>query len=430
MLRSKKSYFIPIIGFAVIMLVGAWLLCLPICNNMPINFEKALFASISGVTTTGIVKVNLVQQFTIYGQIVIAILMELGTMGFLVFVSFFWIITNKKIKISDMITINESISGDNLGLFKEYSLFVFKLMIRIQIIGTILYSIKFVPEFGLVKGIWYSVFHAISAFANSGYDILGNKSFCLYSNDIYMQIITILIMLTGSVGILTMGDIAYNRKRHFKHLKAQTKIILIGTAIIVVIPTIILKMHEPNISALNALYTIVASRSTGFYVVDMKTFSPESLLLLMVVMFVGGAPSSTAGGVKLLAISIIIATIISTIKGNDETVIFWRKIPDIIVRRSFVILFLFLTILFIAGMILYFNSDMSLIEIAFDSISCLTNTGYSLANYSSSNMTTDCVMMALMFIGQVGPLSMVLAFVRSANRQKYIKYAEENIILW
>ena len=191
-----------------------------------------------------------------------------------------------------------------------------------------------------------------------------------------------------------------------------------------------LKIYEPQISTLNSLYTVVASRSTGFYVVDMKTFSPESLLLLMIVMFVGGAPSSTAGGVKLLATSIIIATIISTIKGNDETVIFWRKIPDIIVRRAFVILFLFLIVFFVAGTILYFNSEMTLIEIAFDSISCLTNTGYSLASYSNSSLVIDCVMMSLMFVGQIGPLSMVLAFVRSASKQKYIKYAEENIILW
>ena len=430
MLRSKKSYFIPIIGFAIIMLVGAWLLCMPICNNKPINFEKALFTSISGVTTTGIVKVNLIEQFTVYGHIVIAILMELGTMGFLAFVSFFWIITNKKIKISDMITINESLSGDNLGLFKEYSLFVFKIMIRIQIIGTILFSIKFIPEYGVIQGLWYSVFHAISAFANSGYDLLGSKSFSMYSDDAYMQIITIAIMLTGSIGILTLGDLAYLVKNKRRHLKAQTKIILLGTAIIIVIPTILLKIYEPQISALNSLYTVIASRSTGFYVVNMKTFSPESLLLLIIVMFVGGAPSSTAGGVKLLATSIIIATIISTIKGNDETVMFWRKIPDIIVRRAFVILFLFLLVLFVAGMILYFYSDMNLIEITFDSVSCLTNTGYSLADYSNTNIVIDCVMMSLMFIGQIGPLSMVLAFVRSANRQKYIKYAEENIILW
>ena len=430
MLRSKKSYFIPIIGFAIIMFVGAWLLCLPICNKEPINFETALFTSISGVTTTGIVKVNLAKQFTIWGQIVIAILMELGTMGFLVFVSFFWIITNKKIKISDMITINDSISGDNLGLFKEYSLFVFKLMIRIQIIGTILYSLKFIPMFGIAQGIWYSIFHAISAFANSGYDVLGGNSFGMFSNDVYMQIITIAIMLIGSIGILTIGDIAYNSKKKFKHLKAQTKIILIGTALIIIIPTILLKIYEPQISVLNSIYTVVASRSTGFSVVDMKSLSPESLLLIMIVMFVGGAPSSTAGGVKLLATAIIIATIISTIKGNDETVIFWRRIPDIIVRRSFVILFLFLIVFFAAGTILYFNSDMNLIEIAFDSISCLTNTGYSLANYSNSSLIIDCVMMSLMFIGQIGPLSMVLAFVRSASKQKYIKYAEENIVLW
>ncbi len=430
MLKSKKSYFIPIIGFAIIIIVGSFLLCLPICNNKPIEYRTALFTAISGVTTTGVAKGSLIEQYSIFGQIILAFMMEVGALGFLVFVSFFWAITNKKIKISDIITINDNLSSDNLGLFKEYSIFIFKIMIRVQIIGMILLAIKFIPEYGLLQGIWFSVFHAISAFANSGFDLLGEGGFIKYQNDIYVQVVTIGIMFLGSVGILTIEDIVSNKKNKFKMVKAQTKILLVGTLFIIAASTILLKIYEPQMSILNCLFATVASRSTGFSIVDFEHLSIKSLLTIIVVMFVGGAPSSTAGGVKILSIAIIIATIISTLKGKDETIMFWRKIPEIVVRRAFVILFLFLLILFIAGIVLYFNSDLSVIEIMFDSVSCISNTGYSIVDYSSANITTDVVMMTLMFVGRVGPLSMVLAFVRSANKKKYVKYAEENIVLW
>ncbi len=430
MLKSKKSYFIPIIGFAIIIIIGSILLSLPVCNNMPNDYRTALFTAVSGVTTTGVVKGALSEQYSFLGQIVIAFMMEVGALGFLVFVSFFWFISNKKIKMSDIITINDSLSSDNLGLLKDYSIFIFKIMIRIQVIGMILYAFRFIPEFGLVKGIWLSVFQAISAFANSGFDILGANSFMEYKKDIYIQIVTIFLMLSGSIGILTIEDIVSNRKNKFKMLKAQTKIILVGTAFIITIPTIILKINEPHMTLINCLFAIVASRSTGFAIVNYEGLSIKSLLTTIVVMFVGGAPGSTAGGVKILSISIIFATIIATLQGKEETIMFWRKIPSIVVRRAFVILFLFLLILFVSSMILYFNTDLSLIQITFDSVSCVSNTGYSLIDYSNTNMVTDVVVMTLMFIGRIGPLSMVLAFVRGADKKKYIKYAEENIILW
>ena len=430
MLKAKKSYFIPIVGISLIILMGALLLDMPICNKAPIDFRTALFTAISGATTTGVSKVVLVDQFNFLGQLVIATMMELGAIGFIIFISFFWIVTNKKMKISDIITINDNLSSDRLGTLKEYSLFVLGIMLKIQVAGIILFAIRFIPTYGVAQGIWYSIFHTISAFANSGFDLISDSSFIPYHNDIYLQIVTIFVMLSGSVGVFTIEDLLINRKKKFKHLKAQTKIILVATAVMIIVPTILLKIYEPKVSLLNCIYTTISARSTGYSVVDVKTLKPESILLLIITMFIGGAPTSTAGGVKLLSISIIIATIFSTIRGNDETVIFWRKIPEIVVRRAYTILFLFLLTFFISGIILYFNTTLDVIQISFDSVSCLTNTGFSLIDYTRTNLITDIVMMALMFIGQIGPLSLVLMFVKSASLQRNVDYAEENMILW
>ena len=430
MLKSKKSYFIPIIGFALIILVGSIILYLPISNKLPNTYETAFFTALSGTTTTGLTKVSLYDQYTFFGQLVISIMMEVGAMGFLIFISFFWTIMNKKIKISDMIAINDSLSSDNIGMFKEYSIYIFKIIMRIQAMGIILFAIRFIPAYGLLKGLWFSVFHAISAFANSGYDLMGKNGFIRFQDDVYMQVVTILIMFSGSIGILTLEDLTSNIKNRFKEVKASTKILLFGTSIVVIVPTILLKVFEPDLSILKCLFMIVSSRSTGLSIVKVSDFSIKSLLMIIVTMFIGGAPTSTAGGVKIVSIVIIIATIIATLRGEDETILFWRKIPQLTVRRAFTIFFLFLIILFIAGTVLYFNTDYDLIQIGFDIVSAISNTGYGLINYTHSSIVTDITMMILMFIGRVGPLSMVLAFVRNVNDKKYFKYPEENIILW
>ena len=430
MLKSKKSYFIPIIGFALIILVGSIILYLPISNKLPNTYETAFFTALSGTTTTGLTKVSLYDQYTFFGQLVISIMMEVGAMGFLIFISFFWTIMNKKIKISDMIAINDSLSSDNIGMFKEYSIYIFKIMMRIQAMGIILFAIRFIPAYGLLKGLWFSVFHAISAFANSGYDLMGKNGFIRFQDDVYMQVVTILIMFSGSIGILTLEDLTSNIKNRFKEVKASTKILLFGTSIVVIVPTILLKVFEPDLSILKCLFMIVSSRSTGLSIVKVSDFSIKSLLMIIVTMFIGGAPTSTAGGVKIVSIVIIIATIIATLRGEDETILFWRKIPQLTVRRAFTIFFLFLIILFIAGTVPYFNTDYDLIQIGFDIVSAISNTGYGLINYTHSSIVTDITMMILMFIGRVGPLSMVLAFVRNVNDKKYFKYPEENIILW
>ena len=412
MFKGKKTYLIPIISFALVMLIGALLLYMPIFNNIGISFADALYTSVSGVTTTGLLKESMISQFNFGGQLVFAILMEIGALGFVIFVSYFWSIRNKRILMSDAMVINDSISGDNTGSIKEHSIFIGKLVLGVQLIGALLLAIRFIPLLGFLKGIWYGIFHSISAFSNTGVDLFGANGIRVFVNDFYVQTVLIFLMIIGSFGVFAIEDIK-NAKR-FSKFKLQTKIIIVGTIVMLIVPTILFKLLEPDLSIINGLF-ITSARSTGFNLVDVSSFSSASQVLLMIIMFIGCSPASTGGGVKLISIAVIVATIISTLKGKEETIIFWRKVSNFTVRMAFTIFTLFAFAIFIAMIVFMNHNNIGIEKILFDCISAISNTGFSLADPSELNSVGSSILIVLMYIGRIGPLSLVLAFVHKDN---------------
>ena len=430
MLKKKKSYLVPFIGFTIIMIIGAILLALPISNNKSIEFKDALFVSISAVSCTGLSTVVTAEQFNFIGQLIIAVLMEIGALGFVVFISYVWAKLNRKMKMSDIIMVNDNISGDDYSTIKEQSLFIFDIMVKVQLLGIILLSIKFIPEFGTMQGIWYSIFHTISAFANAGFDIIGNQSMMVYSKDLYIQIVLIILMILGSIGVFAIEDLKKNKFKNFKKMKLQTKIILVYTVILLTIPTILLLIFEENISITNSLFMTSAARSTGLSVVNISELTNTSKLLLTILMFVGGSPASTAGGVRVVAIAILIATMISTLRGRIHTVIFWKKIPDSIVRKSFTVFMMFLIIVLIGIMSYsYCNKTAEIADISLECVSALTNTGFAAVDPTTATLVTDIIIMILMYIGRIGPIAMVTIFVNDEPVDKLVDYPSENVIL-
>lgn len=430
MLKNKRTYLIPILGFLLIIIIGTMLLYSPLCNYKNISLFDALYTATSGLTTTGFTKGVLAEQFNFWGQLVLAILMEVGALGFIIFVAYFWSIRHKKIKMSDMVVINDSISSDSYNTIKEESIFVGKLMLKVQVIGILLLAIRFVPLLGFFKGIWYSIFHTISAFSNTGFDLFGGNSLISFSNDIFVQIILILLMVLGSIGVYVIEDLKNNRKKKFNRLKLQTKIALIYTLALLIIPSILMKIFEDNVSLINGLFMSATARSTGFSIVNLKGFNVESKILLIILMFIGGSPASTSGGIKVITLAIIISTILSTLKGRDKTVIFWKTIPDTIVRKAFAISMIFIIVIFIFSMIFhYFNNNINMLNIVFESVSAITNTGLTITEIVDINILGNIILIILMFIGRVGPLSMVLVFINENRKDKYIEYPNENVIL-
>lgn len=430
MLKKKKSYLVPFVGFTLMIIFGAIFLYLPISNNQPISFKDALYVSISAISCTGLSTVVPVEQFEFVGQLVIAILMEIGALGFIVFISYIWAKINKKMKMSDIIMVNDNINSDDYNAIKEHSLFIFNIIMKIQLLGIILLSVKFIPEFGALKGIWYSIFHTISAFANSGFDLLGNQSVIGYNKDIYMQIVLIILMILGSIGIFAIEDLKKNKFKNFNKLKLQTKIILVYTLILLIVPTILLIVFEDNISITNSLFMTSAARSTGLSVVNVSEMSNASKLLLTILMFIGGSPASTAGGVRVVAIAILLSTMVATLRGRIHTVIFWKKIPDSIVRKAFTVFMMFMIISIVGIMSYsYCNKEAEIVDIALECVSAVTNTGFAAVNPMTATLATDIIIMILMYIGRIGPIAMVTIFVNDEPVDKLVDYPSENVIL-
>lgn len=428
-LKNKKTYLIPTIGFALIILIGAILLSLPFFNHGNVNFKDNFFISTCALTTTGFTKAPIISQYTFLGQLVLSILMEIGGLGFIIFISYFWSIKNKKIKISDMIVISDSISGEGFASIKEHSIFIIKLMTRVQIAGAILLMFKFIPLLGFFKGIWYSIFHSISAFTNTGFDLFSGNSLYGFKYDMYLQIILLILMIIGSMGILVIEDLKNNKFKNFKKLKIQTKIILIYSIILSVIPAFGIFINEPDASFMNGLFMSVSSRTAGFSVVDFGKFSTENKIILMILMFIGGAPVSASGGIKIMTLAIIISTMIATLKGKNETIIFWRKIPDSIIKKAFTIFMMFIIWIIIASFLFFHYNPMNLFEIVFEVVAAISNGGLSVVDFENVNMIGEIILIISMFVGRVGPLSLILIFMNENSKDKFIEYPIENVIL-
>lgn len=429
MLKQKRTYLVPIIGFALIILISSILLTEPFCNYKKIEYKDALFTATSGLTTTGLTKQAISEQFNFWGQLIIAILMEIGALGFIIFISLIWSIKGKTLKISDIILIKDNISSDSFSMIKEHSIFIGKLMFKIQAIGAILLSIRFIPQFGIISGIWYGIFHSISAFSNTGFTLFGNNSIMDFSADIYIQLILICLMIIGGIGMYVIQDIRNNKSLKFSRFKLQTKIVLTVSLIIIVLPTIFIKILEPNLSIVNSLFMATTPRSTGFTITNIEALSFETKVILMILMLIGGAPASTTGGIKIIPVTIIIVTIVSTLKGKNETVIFGKRIPDSTIKKSFTIFILFATILFVFCMLLSHFENVNVLNIIFDSISAITNTGLSITSMYDLKLFGELLMILLMYIGRVGPLSLVLVFVKADTKNKYIEYPTEDVVL-
>ena len=429
MFKRKREYLIPVLGFLFIILVGAIILYLPCCTIGTANFIDTLFTSTSATTTTGFSLNDISTKYTVLGKIIIAILMNIGAVGFISLIVVIVKLKNRRISLSNMKVINDSISDDNYLNLKDEVFNIVKYVAIIEIIGAFLLAIKFIPEYGMLKGIGYSLFHSISAFSNTGFDLLGENGFIKYNKDIYIRLVIIILMILGGIGFLPINDYINNKSKKFKKLKLQSKIVIIYSFALILISTIGLKIFEgSNISWLNALFMGATARNTGLYTVSVSTMTVPSKLFILILMIVGGAPGSTAGGIKVVVFAVLEAVVITTLLGKKEVVLFWRKIDENTIRLSVTILAMFIVIILIATMAIVALNNFGLFDVLFACVSGISSTGLSSTSMQILNNAGKFILMTLMFIGRVGPLSILAIFTPEVNKEK-INFPEEKLIL-
>ena len=435
--RHKLSSFqVIILGFIAVILIGALLLMLPVSSREGriTSFSDALFTSTSAVCVTGLVVRDTASYWSAFGQAILLILIQIGGLGVVSVASFAVMLSGKKISLSQRQTLQNAVSAPNVGGILRLLGFIFKGSLIVEAIGALLLLPVFVPALG-PKGIWYSIFHSISAFCNAGFDLNGNvtgeySSLTGYLGNIYLTVVIVLLITLGGLGFLTWKDFIAHRT-HFKEYRMQSKVIIITSLVLVVIPFVVFFFLDFNnlpmgerISA--ALFHAVTPRTAGFNMVDFSTMTHGGIAITMILMLIGGSPGSTAGGMKTTTFAVIVGNTLSTIKRRDNSNFFRRRIEDSIVKSASALLFLYISLSVVGARIISECEGVSTGDALFETISAIGTVGLSLGITPTLHLISRLVLIFLMFFGRVGGLTIIYAAF--SKRDTYnSKFPMENI---
>ena len=430
MFKNKKIYVIPIIGFCLIIFMTSGLLNLSICNKQNIPYIDTLYEAASAVSATGCTIVDLSKQYTFWGQLILFVAMEVGAIGFMLFFSLLFMLRKKKVKLSDAIFLGNEVNTNNYTIVKNKVRQITRYTIVIEFLGAWLLAFRFIPMYGVLDGLWYSIFHSASAFCNVGLDILGNNSLKLFANDTYINIVFIVLMFLGSLGFFVIEDMVecfvYGRKKRFH---TESKLILIVSLILIIGGSVAIKIFNPELTILQSVFSVVTARNTGFYTVDMSSLSEMNQFFLTLIMFIGGGPGSNAGGIRVVVFSILILATIADVRSQDEIVVFYRSISDKLVKKAISILTIDLSIVLIGMMAFYLSEGKSLLDTLFYIVSAFSNTG--LENYDITNMTIagKWISIVIMYLGRIAPITLVSFLIPTNKKKNGIKYPPIDVVL-
>lgn len=430
-------------GFLGIILLGGILLWLPISNTRPISLIDALFTAVTSVCVTGLVTVTPAVQFTLFGKIVLLILIQIGGLGIIACVTAFFIIMKRRISLKERVVILEAYSMESLSGMVAMILRILKGTICLEGIGALLYSFRFVPEFGVVKGIGYSVFHAVSAFCNAGIDILGDSSFIPYADSVVVNFTTILLVVLSGLGFTVWQDLGQNLKkvwkkelelrRLFKKLRLHSKIVLIMTSVLIVSGTLaflLLEYNNPGTigdmsfgeKLMSSLFHSVSTRTAGFATVPQGELTQGTMFTTCILMFIGGSPGGTAGGVKTTTIAMLILCCVSVLQNKKDAECFGRRIQADNIRTGIcVVILAFVSLLAGTTLLTIFEGDVDFIRIMYETTSAIGTVGLSADLTSQLCTASKFVIMILMYIGRLGPITFALAFGTGRKSKNHIR---------
>ena len=430
MLKDKNIYLVPCLGFLVIILVGWILLMLPVCSNGNITPFNAFFTAVSATCVNGLSTVNLSKDYTFLGQVIIAINTEVGAIGFVAFVSFLLNFKKKKMTISETLLLSSALNDDHYGKLKQKLREVIKYTLVIELIGAILLAVDFIPRFGIKDGIWYSIFHSITAFCNAGFDIIGDSSLTIFAKNIYVNMVFIMLMVLGSIGYFVIEDIiTCMKKRNFSHIGFNTKIVLTASGIIYAISIILIKIAQPNLTWLETIFTSVTARTTGFTTINMEEILPVTKLLISFLMIIGGAPGSTSGGIRITSIAILVLTVRATLRNKKDIVVYYKKIDLRTIRQAITNIFICCLLVLISMFIMEKVQVMRLDNNLFMCASAFSATGLSVTNLASMNFLSKSILTGLMYIGRVGPISILSILIFKKKENQNIEYVSGSVML-
>lgn len=438
---------IMVSGFAAIIVIGALLLTLPIASQSGENIGllNALFTATSAVFVTGLVMVDTATYWSLFGQIVIITLIQIGGLGFMTVATMFSLMARKKIQLRERLLIQESLNQADLSGLVRLTRFVLIITITIEGIGALVLSTVFIPQFGLSKGIWYSVFHAISAFCNAGFDLMGSvsgpfTSLNSYVNNFTVSMTVCALIVLGGLGFPVVLDIV--RKRRFSKLNVHSKVVLFSTATLIFVGALFIFLIEFNQKAtmadlplkgkvLSAIFQSVTARTAGFNTLDLATLRESSVFVMIILMFIGASPASTGGGIKTTTLAVLIITVRSFLSGKSDIEAFERRLAPSTIKKSLGIFVISISAVIFGTLIISITQpNFTLVQSAFEVTSALATVGSSLAGTPNLNALGKIIIIIFMFMGRVGSLTLFMAILSGGRRKSQpIRYAEGKIMV-
>lgn len=434
--NKLSSFQIIILGFAGVIVLGALLLMLPIStqNGAVTPFSKALFTATSAVCVTGLVVFDTASYWSGFGQLIILIMIQIGGLGVISVASFLSMLAGRKISLMQRQTMQNALSAPQMGGIVKLTRFIFLVSFAIEGIGALLLMPVFMTKYG-IRGIWMAVFHSVSAFCNAGFDLMGNQtgqysSLTSFAGSGYVTLVICLLIMIGGIGFLTWKDIAVKKTR-FKEYSMQTKVILVTTAILIVIPAVFFFFSDFAKEPLNdricmSVFQAVTPRTAGFNTADLNKMSDAGRSVMMLLMLIGGSPGSTAGGMKTTTIAVLFANAIAVFRKRQNANCYGRRIDDSTVKNASAILFMYVFFSMLSAIIISITDGIPMQMGMFETFSAIGTVGLTLGITPTLSAVSRFVLILLMFFGRVGGLTIIYAAF-SQKDASTLKYPMENI---
>ena len=443
---TLSTTHVILLSFLITIIIGSLLLSLPISyqSGSNVTYIDALFTATTSTCVTGLVTVPTYSTWTLFGQIVILILIQIGGLGVVSFMALVMIMINKKFNLKDNQLIQDAFNLNTMSGLRKFIKHVFIGSLIIEAIGAIMYMFVFVPEFG-VKGIWISVFNSVSAFCNAGMDVIGDCSLYNYATEPLVNITTSMLIVLGGLGFIVWWDLIRVFKEFeikgfkcFKSLSLHSKIVLSSTFILIVGGGLLILLFEYNnpltIKDLSlfdkiqvSLFQSITTRTAGFATIPQESLTNGSILICLLLMFIGGSPVGTAGGIKTITFVSLFAIAIASIRNKKEVEIFNRNLSSEITRKAVAVTCMSFSIMFISTVLLSLTMDRSLIDILYETVSATATVGLSRNLTSSLTLLGKIIIIVTMYLGRVGPITLAIAFKSKKSESNIIKNPTEEV---
>ncbi len=423
-------------------MLGSLLLCLPISTSSGewASYLDALFTATTSVCVTGLVTQDTGTYWSLFGQIIILILIQIGGMGVMTVAIMLGLMARRRrFSLMQRSTLQEAIGGPSLGSIIKLTKFIITVTAATEIAGAVCMFPVFNREFGVLKSIWYSVFHSVSAFCNAGIDLMGSKeqfsSLTSYYDNPVINLVICFLIFFGGIGFMTWDDMHRNGIR-FKKYRLQSKIALVTTAFLVIVPAVYFYIFEfsrapwdgftAGEKVLASIFQTVTPRTAGFNTVDLNAMTQVSQLVMVILMLIGGSPGSTAGGMKTTTAAIVISSMLSVFKRKGDAEAFRRRVSQDSVRNASAVMAMYLVLFLLGSMFISQIEDLPILTCFYETASAIGTVGLSLGITPHLTAVSKIILILLMYFGRVGGLTLIFAAVNN-NSKKYVKFPQENV---